>query len=404
MLRRRSSSKSSAKQFSHLVATEHDGQEYYVDKIAGVSYVKRDEAVRAAGEPEFMQVGTWSSVTGVIDSRVGTGSGTKIDMQDFTNPLMELETDVAPINSKVVYDEVPEDHKAKSGYQGVDPEWLDSQHKILCDFPWFRDKGTINAWSAHQQLKDGVPGQFLVRVVEGKEMRNIPSKFHAGRPGNYAISVKMMVAPKKYQVNHLLILPSWDPERLAPGETLYRIGTKNTKLFTSVPQLIEYYCHKAFHKIPGKGKKKKKFRLVDISKTAGMSGYADVLSSSRPGYLDVTAAGEQSKEGYSEVAPSVLSSQEPVQLGYADLPISSRESQGSLLSGYSLVTPGTPLSADYVHVSSVDSEEKTSGYAQVEVPTPTSGEFVHVSDGGLESEFEHDDYSSDSDSDGQAIV
>lgn len=35
--------------------------------------------------------------------------------------------------------------------------------------------------------------------------------------GNYAISVKMVMDGKSF-VNHLLVLPSWDPEKLAPGE------------------------------------------------------------------------------------------------------------------------------------------------------------------------------------------
>ena len=34
---------------------------------------------------------------------------------------------------------------------------------------------------------------------------------------------------------------------MAVGETLYRIGSKSSKLYPSIPNLIEYHCHKAFY-------------------------------------------------------------------------------------------------------------------------------------------------------------
>ena len=73
-----------------------------------------------------------------------------------------------------------------------------------------------------------------------------------------------------------LVLPSWDPTGKAAGETLYRIGTKTKRLFTSVPELVKYYCAKAFHKA-GKGKNKMKFRLVNIYPEV-QEGYQDVVS------------------------------------------------------------------------------------------------------------------------------
>ena len=35
----------------------------------------------------------------------------------------------------------------------------------------------------------------------------------------------------KKVVQHMLVLPSWDPTGKAAGETLYRIGTKTKKLY-----------------------------------------------------------------------------------------------------------------------------------------------------------------------------
>lgn len=38
----------------------------------------------------------------------------------------------------------------------MDPDWLDGQHRMLSEFDWFRDKGTINAYSACRELNAGV--------------------------------------------------------------------------------------------------------------------------------------------------------------------------------------------------------------------------------------------------------
>lgn len=72
---------------------------------------------------------------------------------------------------------------------------------------------------------------------------------------------------------HLLVLPSWDDTRQAEGETVYRVGTRSRRLFSSIPDLIEYYTHKRAFKDPESGKR---FRLIYFAD--GVDGYADIAA------------------------------------------------------------------------------------------------------------------------------
>ena len=86
----------------------------------------------------------------------GTG-----DSLSFVNPLIELDTQIKPRTSIKVVDEPG--GQAKSGYQGTNPDWLDSQHSALTVEPWFFDKGTMTPHGAVKKLAKGAQGQFLVR-------------------------------------------------------------------------------------------------------------------------------------------------------------------------------------------------------------------------------------------------
>lgn len=206
--------------------THTDGVVYLVDKTNGIVYSNNPD--------DPVEMGTWSAEGGIILG-VSTyedegGEGATTDVRGFLNPNIELETEVRAINAKVVYNDVPASVK-KAGYEAMNADWLDGQHQMLAQYPWFREKSLCDVQDAVSELHVGVPGQFLVRVVYGSEMKKIPSAFHAGKPGNYAISVFMPtdVQNGKGAVHHLLILPSWDPTGKAAGETLYRIGIKTKK-------------------------------------------------------------------------------------------------------------------------------------------------------------------------------
>ena len=79
----------------------------------------------------------------------------------FVNPLIELDTQIKPRTSIKVVDEPG--GQAKSGYQGTNPDWLDSQHCALTPEPWFYDKGTMTPHGAVKKFAKGAQGQFLVR-------------------------------------------------------------------------------------------------------------------------------------------------------------------------------------------------------------------------------------------------
>ena len=78
----------------------------------------------------------------------------------FVNPLIELDTQIRPRTSIKVVDEPG--GQAKSGYQGTNPDWLDSQHATLTVEPWFYDKGTLTPHGGVKKLAKGAQGQFLV--------------------------------------------------------------------------------------------------------------------------------------------------------------------------------------------------------------------------------------------------
>ena len=107
--------------------------------------------------------------------------------------------------------------------------FAEDRHALLAKMPWFRapgyrGKGSKRASgakctkaSAERELAGatGEAGSFVVRVIEGDEMREIPSKFHKGKPGNYITSTRMetpdtsMQGGVRIDINHLMILPSW---------------------------------------------------------------------------------------------------------------------------------------------------------------------------------------------------
>ena len=79
-----------------------------------------------------------------------------------TNPLLELDTTIAPLEGVPVYDEVPVG--LSSGYEAMNPEWLDQQHALMADEPWFREKD-ITTFGALKLLMPKAMGAFIVRVV-----------------------------------------------------------------------------------------------------------------------------------------------------------------------------------------------------------------------------------------------
>ena len=78
-------------------------------------------------------------------------------------------------------------------YQGLDPGWLDEQHRLLAMMSWFRDPGACTKMSAEKELRKSVPGAFLVRVVNGEEAEAIPSKYVNAQ--GYVCLVPMLCVP-----------------------------------------------------------------------------------------------------------------------------------------------------------------------------------------------------------------
>lgn len=112
------------------------------------------------------------------------------------------------------------------GYMAINPAWLVEQNKLMTNLPWYRNN--YKREDAIEELEEQQIGSFVVR--------------YSSQPGHYAISAQM-----GYALEHMLILPSWDPTRCARGETLYRLGSKSTKLFVSIPDLIQFYTHTPFY-------------------------------------------------------------------------------------------------------------------------------------------------------------
>ena len=120
----------------------------------------------------------------------------------------------------------PED--ADPGYLAVNPDWLEEQHHLLEHQPWFRGGDKYAGYSrksATKELTKTAPGTFVVRVSQSE-------------PGHYAISVMR----KKGSITSMLILPSYGgADSIAPGHTVYRLGTYSKLIFNTVPKLLAYY-------------------------------------------------------------------------------------------------------------------------------------------------------------------
>jgi len=117
--------------------------------------------------------------------------------------------------------------KKDKKYQGQTKEWLDEQHMMMDQQPWF--KGDLGRGAANKALYKKPEGSFVVR----------PS---TSRPGHYACS---FVENRK--VDHMLVLPSYAGKKNdAPGATRYRFGTKSKEMFNTVPKLIAYYIGHAY--------------------------------------------------------------------------------------------------------------------------------------------------------------
>ena len=304
---------------------EYKDETYLVDQSSGLVYTNDLQ--------HPIEVGMWSAAGGIALFRApekkkkkkpAADSGMSEEEKRFMaggaalpdgsngNVNTELSTDVKAIAADVVYDDIPGSMGDREGnYQGMDPGWIDGQHKMLANFGWFRDD-CKNDHAACDELADAEAGHFILRVVTGEELSLLPSKHHKGRPGNYAISVAMPGLASKVGIDavyHFLVLPSWDPTGRAAGSTLYRIGIRSKKLFTSIPELIRYYSARAFHKQKVDGKKKKlKYRLMnsypDPENYADLvvnSGAADFGFGSAPtaAYMDV---GDAPNETYQDVS------------------------------------------------------------------------------------------------------
>lgn len=302
---------------------------------------------------EFRDSTTWKDV------QVPPNSAPECIDEGFSNPLIEMNTEIRPILADAVnpmYADVPAEMKDKSKYQAVDPSWLDSQHAKLANLSWFRDKGTCTAKDAVKELMgDGKQGHFLMRVLYGKELDTLHGNYVY--TGNYAISVRL-----EAKVYSLLVLPSWDPSMKADGQTLYRIGTRSKLLFESIPQLVEYYS-KRFFKVTlptdapkAKSKKKpkyKRFRLVLPEGGSGSGYYSDfsgLLRNSDGTYSELDGISNvfgKHMLGSSEVANHALYSG----LGAAERPYI----DVSIAAKYTDVTPSLHPSK-FIHVSVEDDD------------------------------------------------
>ena len=152
-------SSQSKAEVASVVRITYNDTTYLVDKSNGVVYSNNPE------DPQ--ELGTWSADDGVVLGDGGGGGGQAKpgyqdvapkagyqDVKGFLNPNIELETDVKAIKAKVVYDDVPLSQK-KAGYEAMNPEWLDGQHKMLSIHPWFREKSLCDARDAVKELENG---------------------------------------------------------------------------------------------------------------------------------------------------------------------------------------------------------------------------------------------------------
>lgn len=153
------------------------------------------------------------------------------------------------------------------GYMAINPAWLIEQNKLMTHLPWYRNN--YKREDAIEELEEQPIGSFLVR--------------YSSQPGHYAISAQM-----GYALEHMLILPSWDSTRCARGETLYRLGSKSTKLFVSIPDLIQFYTHTPFY-TDHQGTRHFFRKWKDNASPAALDAYMELRPTHlKPGY-DVAA-------------------------------------------------------------------------------------------------------------------
>ena len=388
---------------------EHRGETYLVDQVSGLVYTNDLQ------NPN--EVGMWSMANGITlfrapekkkkpkpaagrsemseeEKRFMSGNAALPDRANVSASLGEARA----IKAAVVYDDVPGSMGQEGNYQGMSPDWIDGQHKMLANFGWFRDlRECKNDEAAVEELEDSDAGHFVVRVVEGKELALLPSRAHKGRPGNYTISVCMPELESKVGIDavyHFLVLPSWDPTGRSAGETLYRIGVESRKLFTSIPEMIRYYASgNAFHQhsVPGK-KKKKKYKLVNPYPDP--ENYADLVVDSAAGYLDVgdqrptmyqdvSGAGQQQAGAYQDVVPGAAQS------AYMDVNAKPGGGDGG---GAAYMTVGTGGGAQAAYMT-VDTGADAAATAYQDV-TPASNAIQEEE----EEEEEEEDYDDDEDS------
>lgn len=268
------------------------------------------------------------------------------------NPYDDMD-DEEPV-SHDVHEVAPDD--AKDGYMAVDPLWLEHQHKLMKNMPWFRHHFTRA--DASRDLHGQAQGAFLVRL--------------SSQAGHYAISVNM-----GNKMENLLILPSWDATKSTKGETLYRLGTRSVDLFVSIPDLLQYYVRKPFYVEPnGRTHFFRPWR--DLNNKAMMDAYMelragpiDEFRSGKPGYMDTKPPTnphymdphqdqeydvEGGKVGYRPVVPVIFDSDPYNNLG---------QSGGLALSPMGKDTSG------YADVTGFDEEEL--GFGADDAPQDKNG-------------------------------